>query len=351
MLANTLGNNAQQALAGGELSQALELADDALRIGRSINNPSAVSFAQTLRGFVFLQRGEVAQGLQALQEAVEAGEAGNNAYGMTGIRAELGWALACTGAIEDGLGLAHLAVDEAVQHFQSARDWTAAILARICLVSGDLPSAQAALPQADFVLTDEHLTEAAMFGGVAIGMAAGELALAQGRTDLALGSVDRLITHLQRLGARLYLADALRLQGKILQAEGRVEEAHQALLDARAMAIASGTRFAAWSILDALADLRSCPWGYREVRRAPKRGERNHCIPRAEYGRSRAKVCLLELAQCADRPCEGTKPRHPGGIGAVRGQGPFVSSGAARKEEIGGCWDPPRSRSTHEHAV
>ena len=122
-------------------------------------------------------------------------------------------------------------------------------------MSGDLPSAQAALPQSDFELTDEHLAEAAMFGGVAVGMAAGELALAQGRTDLARRSVDRLITHLQRLGARLYLADALRLQAKLLLAEGRVEDAHQALLDAREAAVASGSRFAAWPILDALADL------------------------------------------------------------------------------------------------
>jgi tetratricopeptide (TPR) repeat protein len=255
MLANTLGNDAQQSLAAGELGRALQLSDEALSIGRSTNNSSGVSFAQTLRGFVFMHRGEVSQGLQALREAVEAGEAGNNAYSMTGTRAEHGWALACTGAIEDGLGLARLAVDEAARHFQSARDWTAAILARIYLMSGDLPSAQAALPQSDFELTDEHLAEAAMFGGVAVGMAAGELALAQGRTDLARRSVDRLITHLQRLGARLYLADALRLQGKLLLAEGRVEAAHQALLDAREAAVASGSRFVAWSILDALADL------------------------------------------------------------------------------------------------
>jgi ATP/maltotriose-dependent transcriptional regulator MalT len=202
-----------------------------------------------------MHRGEVAQGLQALREAVEAGEAGNNAYGMTGIRAELGWALACTGAIEDGLGLARQGVDEAVLHFQSARDWAAAILARIYLMSGDLPSAQAALPQSGFELTDEHLTEAAMFGGVAIGMAAGELALAQGNTDLARRSVDRLITHLRRLGARLYLADALRLQSKVLLADGRVEEARQVLLEAREAAVASESRSAAWSIFDALADL------------------------------------------------------------------------------------------------
>ncbi len=255
MLANTLGNNAQQSLAAGELSQALQLSDEALSIGRSINNLSGVSFAQTLRGFVFLHRGEVALGLAALREAVEAGEAGNNAYAITGVRAELGLALASTGAIEDGLGVARQAVDEAVRHFQSARDWAAADLARIYLMSGDLPSAQAALSQSGFELTDEHLAEAAMFGGVAIGMAAGELALAQGNTDLARRSVDRLITHLRRLGGRLYLADALRLQGQVLLAEGQVEEARQVLLEAREAAVASDSRLALWPILDALADL------------------------------------------------------------------------------------------------
>ena len=255
MLANTLGNNAQQSLAAGDLSRTLELSDEALSLGRSINNSSGVSFAQTLRGFVFMHRGEVALGLQALREAVEAGEAGNNAYGMTGIRAEFGWAVACTGAIEDGLLLARQGLDEAVRHFQSARDWATAILARIYLMSGDLPSAQAALPLSGFELTDEHLAEASMFGGVAIGMAAGELALAQGNIDLARRSIDKLIAHLQKLGARLYLADALRLQGEVLLAEGRVEEARQVLLEARQAAVASGSRLALWPLLDALADL------------------------------------------------------------------------------------------------
>jgi hypothetical protein len=142
--------------------------------GWSIGNLSSASLAQTIRGLILMERGDPAEGLPALRDAVECGEQANNAYAMTGIRAELAWAIAWAGGIAEAADLARQALAEAETHFPSGRDWVAAIQVRIFLLAGDLPSAMSALPPGGLVLTDQHLQEAAMFGGVAIGLAAAE---------------------------------------------------------------------------------------------------------------------------------------------------------------------------------
>ena len=55
------------------------------------------------RGLGLPRAGRRPAGIDALQEAVEAGRQANNAYAITGIRAELGWALASLGRLEEAL--------------------------------------------------------------------------------------------------------------------------------------------------------------------------------------------------------------------------------------------------------
>jgi predicted ATPase len=255
MLANSLANDARQLLFAGELERAAAEAAESARIGTSIDNLSAVSFGQTVAGLVYLEQGDVLAGIDALQEAVAAGRQANNAYAITGIRAELGWALASIGRLEEALASAEAGLAEAQRSFHPARVWTAAILARIHLLYGDVPSAEAIFTEAGVSVAQERLDEAALFGGIAIGLSSAEMELGRGDLESCLASVDKLTAHLNKIGARTSLQDAQLLRGKALLAQGRTAEARAALQEARAIAESIGSRRILWRILDAQADL------------------------------------------------------------------------------------------------
>jgi tetratricopeptide (TPR) repeat protein len=204
---------------------------------------------------VLRERGDIGDAISALRDAVESGEKVGNTYAITGIRAEWGWTLACAGAIEEGLRLATLALKQAEEFFPSARDWAAAIVARIHLLAGDPQAAQASIPPAGLGPTDRHLDGALVIGWGAIFLAAGDLALEQGDADPARRCAEALIPRLRNEGGRSYLPDGLQLKGRALQALGDVDGARQALQEARTVAEGIGLRRVLWSILDDLAGL------------------------------------------------------------------------------------------------
>jgi len=255
MLANALGNNARHRFFAGEFDEAKGLAEESLQVSRRIGNLSGVSFGQIVLGQILLEQGNIDQAIEAIRESVEAGEQAGNAYAITGIRAELAWALGCVGAFDEARSLAKQALDEAERSSPTNRDWSAALLARIHMLAGDPPSTWSSIPQTDLGVTDEQINHPTMFGGPAIALAAGERALLRGDPTQALESVEKLIAHLGKMRSRLHLADALQIRGKALQAQGKTEEARRALQEAREVAEAIGSRRVLWSICDNLADL------------------------------------------------------------------------------------------------
>ena len=255
MLANALANDAFHSALDGELDRATRLAEEALRISRTIGNLSGIHFGQTVLGLVLRERADIGDAISALRDAVESGEKVGNTYAITGIRAEWGWTVACAGAIEEGLRLATLALVQAEELFPSARDWVAGILARIHLLAGDAQAAGAVMPPAGLGPIDRHMDGAIVIGWGAIFLAAGELALEQGDADLARRCAEALVPRLRNEGGRSYLPDGLQLRGRALQALGDVDGARRALQEARTVAEEIGLRRVLWSILDDLAAL------------------------------------------------------------------------------------------------
>jgi tetratricopeptide (TPR) repeat protein len=255
MLANALGNDAKRLLFAGDLRRTGDLAGEVIRIGTAIGNLSTVSLGKILAGLTFLELGEVEAGLDSLQEAVEAGTRGSNAYATTGIRAELAWALASCGRLEEGLALAQESSAEAERSFRSARGWPAAVLIRILLLQGNVPAAEATFSLGGVGATDDRLDDAAHFGGLAIGLASAEMELARDDLDACLATVEKVTAHFRKIGARSHLQDAQLVRSKALLAQRRTAEARAALQEARDIAESIGSRRILWMILDAQADL------------------------------------------------------------------------------------------------
>lgn len=255
MLANSLGYDALHHTMSGDLLKANQLAGESLAISRSIGNMSGVQFAQTSLGLTLLERGEIGEGISTLREAVEIGTFSGIYFAMTGIRAELAWALARAGSLEEAMSLAEQALEEAQAHFTPSLIWTAAILARTHLLAGDAVSADRVAGKVELGLTAEQLNDTRVIEGAPIALAAGELALARGDPEFARVTAQRLIAYLSTVSACAYLADAHELLGNSLMALHDVDGARQALQEARAVAESIGSRRLLWGILASLADL------------------------------------------------------------------------------------------------
>ncbi|MFN2149019.1 MAG: ATP-binding protein, partial [Anaerolineales bacterium] len=255
MLANSLGNQAQELFLAGELDRAASTADEVVRIGVSIGNQSAVSFGRTISGLTSVERGDVQAGLEALQDAVEAGRKASNAITTTGIWAELAWILAGLGRRPEAVNICQEAIAEAESKFHPAVPWTVACLARIHLLYDDLPAAAAALSPAGTASDNVPLDDAAKFGGIDLGLASAEIKLAEGDSDTCLAILDSLIDHLERIGARLYMQDVWLLRAKALLAQGKLDEARKAIQKALDVADSIASHRLRWQILDLQADL------------------------------------------------------------------------------------------------
>lgn len=255
MLANALGGRAHFEYLAGEYDLARELADESLRISREIGNLSGVSFGQTVLGLLHLEHGALGRAVDALRQAVDRGREADNALASTAVKAELGWALSCVGAIDEGLALAGQALAEAQQHYPNAVDWCRAIDARIRLqlpkgvpISSELKGIDSQVSKIDPATT-------LVLAGPTVAAAAVEMAMAQGDIHAALSRSNMQLSYLDQIGARSGLPHALLLRSRILQGQGLADRAREALEEARQTAEAMGARYSLWMILDGLARL------------------------------------------------------------------------------------------------
>jgi len=255
MLANSLGNMAQELYLAGELDRAASTADEAARIGEAIGNLSAVSFGRTISGLASVELGEIQAGVEALQRAIDAGRKASNAITATGIQAELAWILAQLGRKGEAVRLCQEAIAEAARTYHPASEWTTALLVRIHLFYDDLQAAAAAYSPMRSAAGAGRLDDAAMFGGIAFGLASAEIRLAEGTPGDSLAILDGLMEHLELVEARIYIQDVWLLRAKAFLLQGNVDEARRAVQAALEVADSTGSRRLRWQILDVEADL------------------------------------------------------------------------------------------------
>ena len=82
-----------------------------------------------------------------------------------------------------------------------------------------------------------------------------QVAVASGHHERALAEAERYLQRMAATGTRVFLPDLLHSKGRALLGLGRVEEAHQALLEALAIARQQTSRRSLWLILYDLAQL------------------------------------------------------------------------------------------------
>jgi tetratricopeptide (TPR) repeat protein len=86
-------------------------------------------------------------------------------------------------------------------------------------------------------------------------VADGHLQLALGNPERTLDRTKEVIQRLHHVGSRYYLAEALWLQGKAYLALEKVEQAKEALVEAKAVAEDINERSSLWQILATLSEL------------------------------------------------------------------------------------------------
>ncbi len=251
MLVDNLANSVLIRFRAGEYEQAIQTADEALRVSRSINNVWGQAGSQSYIGLVYLERGEFDRAISIMEGAIQLGEQAGHPAPTVNTRSDLAWAYGMLGAIEHGLELAQLALTRA-GNTPFLRVAPLAMLARLCLLSGDPSAAWATLQEGYHELKPEGLQ---WFALILLSLADGELALARQEHTRAISVMDSLLAHLRETQTRPFAPDALYLKGKAFLGQGREDEAQEVLIEARARAEALGSRRSLWRILIALSEI------------------------------------------------------------------------------------------------
>ncbi|MGH2523389.1 MAG: tetratricopeptide repeat protein, partial [Anaerolineales bacterium] len=227
MLADNLASFSVSYFLLGAYEQALSLQVEALQINRSIGNVAGQASNLMLVGNVYLERGQPDKAIEIMQEAIRLGEPVGILTTLTGTRADLGWVYGTLGAVEQGIELARLAcasaAGEKVAHL--LRPWTAAVLARLHLLNGEVAEAEAAVQEAQ-----RHLRPGSFFlGPILVALAETELALAQHDYARTVERADDLLARLSQRRIRPFSPGVLYLKGRALLALGQTGAAEAVL--------------------------------------------------------------------------------------------------------------------------
>jgi len=242
MLADSLSNSALTSFYLGRFDEAIQCAEEALQLSRSIANRWGQSHASGMLGYTLHEVGRLGEAAERWESSVALGAESGLVSTQMGIRADLAWLYGSVGALERGIEHARAADAHSAKVFLLWRPWTAAVLARLLMLVGDFDEAGRALEEGLNQMTQDYFTRLLLSGAAAVALAQGELALAGGDYTRAVDRADELAHHLQSFGARPFISDALLLKGRALRAAERLDEAAAALNEARSRAESLGSR-------------------------------------------------------------------------------------------------------------
>jgi len=255
MLADSRSTSALYLFYAGRLVEAVAAAEEGLRISRSIDNLWGQAFGYGMLGYPCFELGQMGRAIEAWEESIRLGEPSGLMVTMVYIRADLAWVYGTLGAIERGIELATQAADNSARIIPTWRAWPLAVLARLHLLNGNPEQAEFIIKGGCQGTLEQYFTRLLRSGASAVFLAQAELALARGDYARAASVTDDLSAYLRSIGAGAFLPDALCLKGKALLAQDRVDDAHTALVEARAASEAIGSRRTQWPILAALSEV------------------------------------------------------------------------------------------------
>src|SRR5574341_90006 len=251
LLVDNLGSAAQVAVISGDFARALEYSAEGVAIAESIGNLFGISLGLATQVTIYAELGEFDRALRLGAEALRLEELrrGVNPVMIPVMQA---WLLGSLGAFEQTAELerrARQVIDGPMPgHFRARAH---ADLARLNILRGEIAAAQADLAAAYRDYDRGTLSSAAP----AVAFAEAELALAQGDAARVIVLTDQGLAMMRQVGARIYLPDVLYLRGQAFAQQGKVDEALEALREARTSAESINARRILWQILAAMSDL------------------------------------------------------------------------------------------------
>jgi tetratricopeptide (TPR) repeat protein len=237
----------------GEYAPAVEDAPEPLEISRRIGNEWGEAFIGSWLGEAYRELGQIDQAISTMENAIRLAEHGFQAP-LSFTRADLASLYGDLGQPARGMELAKLAYIEGEKIAQVMHIYTAATLAHLYVLNDDPASAQ---PIVDEALARMGAGDPSSLFDTAIHAAEAEVCLARGDYTRVIQACDHSISFLRRYRLRRHLADILYLKGLGLQRQGDLDRAGTCLREARGEAEHSGSRWALWRILGALAETES----------------------------------------------------------------------------------------------
>jgi predicted ATPase/class 3 adenylate cyclase len=252
MLADSLGSEAEARFNAGEFDEALKCTREALQITEQIENLWGQSYDRMLISFVYMEIGKLGAGVQLAEQSIQLADDAGLIASSIGLRSELAWVYAYSGAFEK----AYLLIEQALQVAEAKQPaWKAfpqAAKIRIYLLQGD---AQAAIRFAGNELYEAISIPYARYT-IFLCLANIELAITRGDHELGLNLIEELLNEVTPL-TRVDVPEVIRWKGIALTGLGRYDEAHQTLTEACSLAKKLDAQPQLWRILANLATVNS----------------------------------------------------------------------------------------------
>ena len=250
MLADSLGSEGEARFNAGEFERTFALCEQALQISEKTENLWGQSYNRMLMSFVLLEVGQLGHGIQLAEKSVQLADGAGLIASSIGMRSELAWEYAYCGAYEKGLSLIEQALEVAEAKQPAWKAFPQAAKIRIYLLQGSIDSARQFAGDTLFEPISIPYARYTIF----LCLANIELAVSKGEYDLALTLIENLLNEVLPL-TRVDIPDILRWKGKALLALERIDEAHETLTQACALAKVLGAKPQLWPILECLAEV------------------------------------------------------------------------------------------------
>jgi class 3 adenylate cyclase/tetratricopeptide (TPR) repeat protein len=244
MLADSLGSEAEARFNAGEFKQALKCSQDALQITEKIENLWGQSYDRMLMSFVYLEIGQVGIGIQLAEQSIQLADDAGLIASSIGLRSELAWFYAYSGAFEKGYDLIAQALQVAEAKQPAWKAFPQAAKIRMHLLQGDVRSAGQFAGNALFEPISIPYARYTIF----LCLANIELAVSRGDHGMGLSLADDLLSEVIPL-TRVDIPDVLLWKGKALIGLRQFDEAYQVLNEACSLAKRLDAKPQLWSIL------------------------------------------------------------------------------------------------------
>src|SRR6185503_1581101 len=231
MLADSLGSEAEARFNAGEFEKALKCTQDALQITEKIENLWGQSYDRMLMSFVYFEVGKLGNGIQLAEQSVQLADAAGLIASSIGLRSELAWFYAYSGAYEKGNELIEQALQTAEAKQPAWKAFPQAAKIRMHLLQADIQSAAQFAGNTLFEPISIPYARYTIF----LCLANIELAISRGDHDSGLKLADDLLNEATPL-TRVDIPEVLRWKGNALIGLGQLGEAHQVLTEACSLA-------------------------------------------------------------------------------------------------------------------